>query len=208
MPTSISLKALIAADACATKEDTRYYLKGVYTHAADKNRIYVATCGAVLVKIEEPKKDNDDGNVLIIGSDTIAMLEKLAKMHDPKKTLWTHEDFLTLHVEGKRHYFKFFNGQSIDFTPVDGTYPDYNRVFPPQADEQKTCICLDPAHIARLAKSYTAYTGKKDIVLQLSFTGDGLAPCFVDTHTANFTGLLVAARDINASKRAGKKAAA
>lgn len=204
MEISISLKALLAANVCAAKDDTRYYLKGVYvTTETGAETIYVSTCGNVLVQITEKKEVPSKHDGLIVGSDTIGMIEKIAKTLDPKKILWPQADFLTLNKKDGKYFFRLFNGQCFDFTPVDGTYPDYKRVFPQAMSEyNRSTIGFAPAEVERLGKAYGLYSGKatKDVILQFEFSGDGKAPCKVKTYAPEFTGLIVPAAQIKAGR--------
>lgn len=202
----INLKALIASTFCASKEETRYYLCGVYTHVEAAERYYVSTDGVVLTKITEvvgAADSVDDG--LIIPLPTIAMLKKLAETIDPRRQLWGRADFLSLCKEelkdgnGKtaalKYYFLFHvnGGQRLDFQPIDGNFPDYKRVFPDKgASVTRTEICVAPPQLEQIGKAYVAYTGRKDYVLELEFTGDShISPVRVITYCANLQALAV-----------------
>ena len=200
--TTININALIAANVAAEKKDSaRYYLTSVYTHRQDGKRLYVGTDGKILARIAEKTPAADDhGESLIIASDTITALEKLAKMHDVKKKLWKRADFLTLHSEKDgdktRWFFQFFNGQRFDFEPIDGTYPDYERVIPKTIDQSLKAVTFIADDMARLGKAYQLYTGQKNCALQLNFSGINSAPVYIETHDQNFTGVSMCARAI------------
>lgn len=123
--TSLHLKALAACLHCASSEETRYYLKGVFTHTDGEKRIYVSTDGHILCRITLPKFPGDANETLIIPSNKISDVLQLAKALDKKQLLWATEEFLRL--EGKELKLP---QSSIKFEPIDGTFPDYQRALP------------------------------------------------------------------------------
>lgn len=117
----IATDILKAALLCASSEETRYYLRGVFLSTTghlvttDGHRLFCA-------KLAEAAPAD-----VIIPLDTVKAALKLA----PKKAA-------TIELNGNT-----LGG--IVFTPVDGTFPDWRRVIPP-IDGYKPGEDMTPAH--------------------------------------------------------------
>lgn len=117
---------------CVSTEETRYYLNGVYAHpSADNERlIFVATDGhrAGVFHIPLPagaEKLPSTGGArgVIIPSVTVNLLAKLIAKRDGE---------IQIALTGTdNNRLAFFLDETVVVTKiVDGTYPDYQRVFP------------------------------------------------------------------------------
>lgn len=175
----INLRALIASTFCASKDDKRYYVLGVYTCVIDGERHYVSTDGHVLTKITESVGGGDSmSDSIIVPTSTVALLKKVAETVDPKKRLWKQAGFLSLCKEEERggvhkYYFMFHvnGGQRVDFQPIDGPFPDYKRVLPAaNAQGVREKISILPRQLDAVGRAYEAYTGQKGVELELRFT--------------------------------------
>lgn len=119
---SADLERLFAKVAFAiSTEETRYYLNGIYFHAADDNLRGVATDGHRLARYDLPLPDGATGMPgVIVPRKTVTELAKLlggfdgdvtVEMSDTK-TRWTMGDVVLLSKS------------------IEGTFPDYQRVTP------------------------------------------------------------------------------
>ena len=110
-------------------EETRYYLNGIYLHAAKSAGIdvlrAVATDGHRLARVEMPLPSGAaDIPGVIIPRKTVTELRKLLEEGDQEVT-----------VEMNNAKIRFIIG-AIQMTSklIDGTYPDYERVIPAAND--------------------------------------------------------------------------
>ena len=111
-------------------EETRYYLNGIYFHAADgdggKMLRAVATDGHRLARVEEPIPDGASGMPgVIIPRKTVAELRKL---------LDEEAGDVEVALSDTRIQFK---AGAITLTSklIDGTFPEYERVIPKDNDK-------------------------------------------------------------------------
>lgn len=121
----INLINLKAALACASNEETRYYLCGVHVSRHADTLLCAATDGHALLVTRQDWDDGEKGGVLpasgiIIPASFIKSL-KLSKSCD-----WAE---LTLSDDGQRVTIDYV-GASYTHALVDGTFPDYRRVMP------------------------------------------------------------------------------
>lgn len=106
------LKAILSV---IPKNNVRYYLNGLFVDF-DKKEV-VATDGHMLVVVKDVKGLEGSGNV-IIPRDTVELVAK-TKTKNPiqiTNTKVSVDDF------------------SFEFNPVEGKYPDYSTVIPPDED--------------------------------------------------------------------------
>ena len=123
---SSELRALIdRARFAMSTEETRYYLNGIYLHAAKADGVSVlravATDGHRLARIEMPLPSGaDDMPGIIVPRKTVVELRKLLEEGDQNVL-----------IELSNAKLRFTLG-AIQVTSklIDGTYPDYDRVIP------------------------------------------------------------------------------
>lgn len=103
-----------------SKEETRYYLKGIAMQYRDDALVFVATDGHRLVKESITGEIVQD---VIIPDTAVHVIERLAG----------ETDTVTLHVSETK--IKLDAGDTV-FTSkvIDGTFPDWTRVVPPLSD--------------------------------------------------------------------------
>jgi DNA polymerase-3 subunit beta len=120
---TLSRKALKAASICAAKKDIRYYLNGVniqFVSGPDSwHAVYAGTDGYILLVgkhvIMEGNLNGLPPAELIIPLDVVKTAVK-GKGHDGIVLKYQDEGRYTL--------------GDINFTPIDGKFPDFHRVIP------------------------------------------------------------------------------
>ncbi len=117
---------LRAVAPAVSKEETRYYLGGVYVHDDEEGRHYVATDGHILLHIlDSEPQGNKLSEGLIIKS----------KFKDFKKNNF----ILNYATQLDSQTIVFGRGENSEIASiVDGTYPDYSRVIPKKLKSIKT----------------------------------------------------------------------
>ncbi len=125
------LKALIDRTRFAiSSEETRYYLNGIYLHAASSDGVpvlrAVATDGHRLARVQVPLPEGAAGMPgVIVPRKTVVELRKL---------LDEGGDEVTISLSETKIRFAF-DDAAMTSKLIDGTFPDYERVIP--ADNEK-----------------------------------------------------------------------
>jgi DNA polymerase-3 subunit beta len=125
------LKSLIDRTRFAiSTEETRYYLNGIYLHAASSNEVSVlravATDGHRLARVEMPLPDGATGMPgVILPRKTVAELRKLID---------ETESPVGVSLSDSRVRFSF-DEVVLSSKLIDGTFPDYERVIPQSNDK-------------------------------------------------------------------------
>ena len=105
-------------------EETRYYLNGIYLHAADNGDSTlraVATDGHRLARMEIPLPDGAKGMPgVIVPRKTVSELRKLIDEFDGDVSVALSETKIQFS----------FDGAVLTSKLIDGTFPDYSRVIP------------------------------------------------------------------------------
>jgi len=136
MPHHFALKAGTLRDLidrtrfAISTEETRYYLNGIYIHAAESDGVKVlravATDGHRLARVEEPLPDGAAGMPgIIIPRKTVAEVRKLAD---------ETQDEVSIHLSDTKIRFDIGTVQ-ITSKLIDGTFPEYERVIPKGNDK-------------------------------------------------------------------------
>lgn len=116
-------------------EETRYYLNGIYLHAAERSGVRVlravATDGHRLASVEVPLPNGADGIPgVILPRKTVAELQLIDESADD----------VTVAMSGTM--IRFSCGSAVLTSKlIDGTYPDYLRVIPTGNDKQLDVNC-------------------------------------------------------------------
>jgi hypothetical protein len=179
---TINARALKAAAMCASSEETRYYLKGVYVEAPESGDIILtATDGhrlAVLCHKPAPDLQHDAGAWSVI-----VPLHMIDKLKIGKRA----PDYATLGMtyDNEKKTVKLtlsYDGLSIVADAVDGTYPNARAVvrgaFTPHKDDAGKLAHFNPAYVAAFGKMKELLTGGKATVLQIYHNGE--SPAVVD----------------------------
>lgn len=112
-------------------EETRYYLNGIYLHAAKRDGIdvlrAVATDGHRLASVEAPLPEGAaDMPGVIVPRKTVAELYKLIE---------GISDDVEINLSESKIRFSFGNA-TLTSKLIDGTFPDYERVIPSGNDKE------------------------------------------------------------------------
>jgi DNA polymerase-3 subunit beta len=117
---------LRAVSRFAAKKDVRFYLVGIRIESNPMQTRMIGCDGHTLaVHRADAKGDNEGAWEGIIPLDAVNTLLKLKATH---KSLANEP--ITLTVQDAGEIRADWCGQSLNFRPVDGTYPDYKRVIP------------------------------------------------------------------------------
>jgi hypothetical protein len=136
----INVRYLKAAAIVASKEETRYYLKGVAVQANEKGAFLIATDGHRLLAFRQTGACYGGEPInIIIPSDIIAGL-KVNK----------HVEIAELTQDSDNKWRLEYCGTSIVFAPIDGTFPDWRRIVPKETTGETAQF--DPAYIGDFAK--------------------------------------------------------
>jgi len=111
-------------------EETRYYLNGIYLHAAKSGKVdmlrAVATDGHRLARFEMPLPDGAKGMPgVIVPRKAVSEIRKLVDESSDAVKVSLGETRIRL----------AFDGVVLTSKLIDGTFPDYERVIPQQNDK-------------------------------------------------------------------------
>jgi DNA polymerase-3 subunit beta len=155
------LKTLIDRTRFAiSTEETRYYLNGIYLHAAASEGVdvlrAVATDGHRLARVEITLPDGAAGMPgIIVPRKTVAEIRKLIDETDGEIVVSLSETKL-----------KFAFGDAVLTSKlIDGTFPDYERVIP--ADNDKILV-VDCKSFAQAVDRVSAISTEKSRAIKLS----------------------------------------
>ena len=177
---TVNARALKAAAMCASSEETRYYLKGVFVEAPlSGDIILTATDGHRLVAMRHgpaPDLQHDAGAWSVIVP--LHMIDKLkiGKRAPDYATLG-----MTYSEEAKATKLTLsFDGLSIAGDAVDGTFPAARRVAGPafNSPDAGKLAHFNPAYIATFGKMAELMTGSKPRAIYIGHNGDN--PALVD----------------------------
>lgn len=159
---NIDLNLVKAAAICTSKEETRYYLNGVFITSDGESLVSVATDGHRLAAFRHTI-DQD------APLESFGVIIPLAIINNIK--LNKHSTNATLsHVEGLKWSIEY-NGQSITFDAVDGTFPDWRRVVPKETSGE--IAQFNPSYIGDFAKIAKILGGKKETPVIIAHNGEG-----------------------------------
>lgn len=124
-------EALRVTMPCMSTEETRYYLRGVYLHQVNGSAAFCTTDGHRLA-LHQPAIPYHGENV-IIPSETCKTIAKLLKVESGVLSL------ATCHAQIRLSGSNFTLVSKV----VDGTFPDYTRVFPKDNPTYAATVHLD-----------------------------------------------------------------
>jgi DNA polymerase-3 subunit beta len=147
-------------------EETRYYLNGIYLHAAENNGVSVlravATDGHRLASVEFPLPDGAAGMPgVIVPRKTVGELRKLIDEID--------EDVNVALSDTKIRFS--FEGAVLTSKLIDGTFPDYDRVIPSDNDK---LLEVDARQFAQAVDRVSAISTEKSRAIKLALNKDNL----------------------------------
>jgi DNA polymerase-3 subunit beta len=170
MPTSFSvpandLRALIDRTKFAmSTEETRYYLNGIYIHAADKDGVKVlravATDGHRLARFEMPLPagaENMPG--VILPRKAVAELRKLVEEAGDSIEIGLSESKIRVN----------FDHIVLTSKLIDGTFPDYQRVIPKGNDK---VVEVNPKAFSSAIDRVSTISDGKSRAVKITFEGN------------------------------------
>lgn len=172
LPTEFSipagdLRALIDRTKFAmSTEETRYYLNGIYVHAAENSGVKVlravATDGHRLARFEMPLPDGSEGMPgVIIPRKAIGELRKLID-----------EAADTIQISLSKSKIQFaFDHVVLTSKLIDGTFPDYQRVIPQGNDK---FVELDPKAFTRAIDRVSTISDGKSRAVKITLQGKNM----------------------------------
>jgi len=153
MPITLSPDLLKAAVLFTSKEETRYYLKGISIQATLATVKVASTDGHRLFVARVNQEENTDTFSIIIPTDTIATATKGAKyplaLSKLSETQWRLGDTI--------------------FTPIDGTFPGYEFIVPKSVSGETAQF--NPEYVAALGKANKLLGGTAENVT-IGYNGD------------------------------------
>ena len=165
MTITLSPDLLKAAVLFTSKEEVRYYLKGVSIQATIATVKVAATDGHRLFVARVCQEENTEAFSIIIPSDTIATATKGAKyplaLSKLSDTQWRLGDTI--------------------FTPIDGTFPEYSRIVPTSVSGETAQY--NPEYIAALGKANKLLGGSN--AATIGYNGDNPALVTGDGYKAH-----------------------
>ena len=147
-------------------EETRYYLNGIYLHAADKEGVKVlravATDGHRLARFEMPLPEGAaDMPGVIIPRKAIAEIRKLVE-----------EAGDTIKIDLSESKIRFsFDHIVLTSKLIDGTFPDYQRVIPQGNDK---IVEVNPKAFSSAIDRVSTISDGKSRAVKITFEGKSM----------------------------------
>lgn len=184
------LSTLRALANLAAEKDIRYYLCGLLIEANTEQTRVVATNGHVMGVMNNNARDlGEQGNEItspvsfIIPIDAIKMLKPAGNKLD-QVSITIERDGSGLVLRG---VINVLGGASVNFTAVDGKFPDYVRVIPDKVTGE--VAQFNPDYIADFKKAYKLLGAK---TFHIHHNGHGGA--IVDFARDDFLGIMMPLR--------------
>lgn len=160
-------------------EETRYYLNGVYLHAAENEGIpvlrAVATDGHRLARVETPLPANADKIPgVIIPRKAVNELRKLIDDADGD---------VSISLSDNRVCFTF-GGSILTSKLIDGTFPDYERVIPSGNDK---VLEMDGKTFAQAVDRVSTVSTEKSRAIKLTLSTDMITLSATGTDSGSAT---------------------
>ena len=165
--TAAELRGLIDRTRFAiSTEETRYYLNGIFLHAADHDGTAllraVATDGHRLASVQIPLPAGAEGmSGVIVPRKAVAELRKLIDESGDEVTVSLSESKIRF----------AFDAAVLTSKLIDGTFPDYQRVIPEGNDKVMEVDC---AVFAEAVDRVSAISSEKSRAIKLSLDGGTL----------------------------------
>ena len=159
----INLKALKAVALFCSKEETRYYLKGVNLQFRSDHVIMVATNGHYLTALRQTLEEPLDSEL----PDTIVPIELIDRIK-----LTKHDDKAELYVDGHKVTITYMGATYVD-GHIDATFPDWRRITPSSVSGE--AAQYDASYAALYMKAARMFA--KDAQIRIGH--NGLSPALV-----------------------------
>jgi len=153
-------------------EETRYYLNGIYLHAAKNNKAQViravATDGHRLARVEMLLPEGAAGMPgVIIPRKTVLELRKLLEESEQEVEISLSETKIRFAIPGTTAG----SSASLISKLIDGTFPDYDRVIPANNDKILDVKCKE---FAEAVDRVSTISTEKSRAVKLSIEGSSL----------------------------------
>lgn len=158
----LNIKLLKAAALATSKEETRYYLKGVAVQADAKGVFLVATDGHRALVFRQAAECYGGEPINIIIPNNIISGIKLNK----------HVDLAELTQDSPTHWRLEYCGTSVVFSPIDGTFPDWRRIVPKETNGE--LAQFNPSYVGDMGKVAKAL-GQSDAAVAIAHNGESPA---------------------------------
>ena len=160
----LNLKALKAVALFCSKEETRYYLKGVNLQFRHDHIIMTATNGHYLTMLRQKLDDPLDS----IPPDTIVPIELIDRIKLSK-----HSDVAELYIEAGRITVNYCSATYSD-RAINASFPDTRRIIPSSVSGETAQFDVAyPALYQKAAKMF-----RKDAQIKIAHNGEN--PALVD----------------------------
>ena len=160
----LNLKALKAVALFCSKEETRYYLKGVNLQFCHDHIIMTATNGHYLTMLRQKLDEPLD----TIPPDTIVPIELIDRIK-----LSRHSDVAELYIEAGRITVNYCSATYSD-RAINASFPDTRRVIPSSVSGETAQFDVAyPALYQKAAKMF-----RKDAQIKIAHNGE--SPALVD----------------------------
>ena len=181
------LSALHTVACFAAKQDIRYYLNAVRVEASAVQTRFTATDGCCAGMLRTTQENEDiDGAVTILLPIDIVKAAKKAKSNCDALVIET--------ADGKTGTLSVIGGVSINWTAVDGVFPQIARVIPAQASGEPAQ--LNPELIAKFAQAQKIASSSKTAFPHIWYNGaNGAAVTLCGHYHDDFTGVIMPLRE-------------
>lgn len=143
-----------------SNEETRYYLNGIYLHAADSDGVAVlravATDGHRLARFEMPLPDG--------AKDMPGVIIPRKAVNEVRKLIDEAGDAITIGLSDNKMSFSF-DHVALTTKLIDGTFPDYERVIPKNNDK---VLEVDPEVFASAVDRVSTISSEKSRAVKLT----------------------------------------
>jgi len=173
-----TLSALKAIAVLAADNDLRYYLNGVHITASAGETRLAATDGHVL-GIHRSEQENED----ITYAEFILPLDVIKLLKPASKNI----DSVIIDTDGLTGTITAVTGATINFSAIDGKFPDIQRVIPHRVSGE--IAQFRPALLERFAKA-AKLLGSKNQLIHVAHNGNGAALVHLDV-SASFVGVVM-----------------
>ncbi|MGH1404316.1 MAG: DNA polymerase III subunit beta [Alphaproteobacteria bacterium] len=158
------LRALIDRTKFAmSTEETRYYLNGIYVHAADNDGVNVlravSTDGHRLARFEMPLPEG--------ASDMPSVIIPRKAVLEVRKLIEDAADLISITLSDNKIRFAF-DHIVVTSKLIDGTFPDYQRVIPQGNDK---IVEVDPSVFTRAIDRVSTISDGKSRALKIALDG-------------------------------------
>jgi DNA polymerase-3 subunit beta len=180
------------------KEETRYYLNGVYVHHVARENVlrFVATDGHRMALADVPAAQ---------GADSVrpAILSREFVKDACKATNKARDAFKNVQLSFGRDAVTFtdWDGNRIEGALIDGTFPDYERVIP-RGEPQHGVVTVAREPFLKAVAAATAFAelSERRAVLRFSFAPDKLTvSAAVQEHGVGYRGSAAMTIDVAAT---------